>query len=128
MEQIKKDAKLQKELDEKEAERIKKERYNKWWKQERDNKWKQERDNKWKQERDKKIGNERTLNGKESSEQRLLASIKCKLKTEFNLLLNEGNSYKYARRKLLLKYHPDKNKQTIEKLSTIMIQQINELF
>ena len=33
-----------------------------------------------------------------------------KIDIEFNLLISQGKSFDYARKKILLKYHPDKNK------------------
>ena len=51
------------------------------------------------------------------------------LAIEFELLTDEkGLTENRAKKKLLLKYHPDKNRQMSEERATIMTQLINELF
>ena len=120
-EQIKKDAKLQKEQDkreaerrqhEKEAERINKERYNQWRKQQEEEAEK---------ERTKRA--EEEINNPDNPEYIFIK----RLRVEFNLLLSKGSSNKKSKHTLLLKYHPDKNREN-EKWATMMTRNILMLF
>lgn len=117
-EQKKRDAKLQKEQDkrkaerrqhEKEAERINKERYNQWRKQQEEESEK---------ERIKRV--EEEINNPEHI-------VITRLRVEFNLLLSKGCSTKKSKHKLLLKYHPDKNREN-DKWANMMTQNILKLF
>ena len=112
------DAKLQKEQDkqkaerrqhEKEAERINKERYNQWRKQQEEE-----------SEKERTKREEEEINNPEHI-------VITRLRVEFNLLLSKGCSTKKSKHKLLLKYHPDKNREN-DKWANMMTQNILKLF
>ena len=128
-EQIKKDAKLQKEQDkreaerrqhEKEAERINKERYNQWRKQQEEA---EKERTKWEEEAEK----ERTKREEEKMYNSEDMAIITRLRVEFNLLLSKGALHKNCKHKLLLKYHPDKNREN-DKWANKMTLHILKLF
>ena len=128
-EKRKKDAKLQKEQKEqhekrrqheKEAERINKERYNQRRKQQEEEAEKERIKNEEEAEKERTKRAEEEINNPE------YIFIK-RLCVEFNLLLSKGSSKKNCRKKLLLKYHPDKNREN-EKWATMMTRNILMLF
>ena len=128
-EKRKKDAKLQKEQKEqhekrrqheKEAERINKERYNQRRKQQEEEAEKERIKNEEEAEKERIKRAEEEINNPE------YIFIK-RLCVEFNLLLSKGSSKKNCRKKLLLKYHPDKNREN-EKWATMMTRNILMLF
>ena len=105
-------AQLEKELDEIKARRKKKEEAQRKKKEE---------------QRKKKEEEERKKKEEEEEEEEEECADTSQLKTEFNLLTREeGLTKRRAKHKLLLKYHPDKNRQMSEKRSTIMTQLINK--
>ena len=131
-EQIKKDAKLQKEQDkreaerrqhEEEAERINKERYNQWRKQQEEEAEKERIKNEEEAEKERTKRAEEEINNPDNPEYIFIKRL-C---VEFNLLLSKGSSKNNCRKKLLLKYHPDKNREN-EKWATMMTRNILMLF
>ena len=131
-EQIKKDAKLQKEQDkreaerrqhEKEAERINKERYNQRRKQQEEEAEKERIKNEEEAEKERTKRAEEEINNPDNPEYIFIK----RLRVEFNLLLSKGSSKKNCRKKLLLKYHPDKNREN-DKWATMMTRNILMLF
>jgi hypothetical protein len=131
-EQIKKDAKLQKEQDkreaerrqhEKEAERINKERYNQWRKQQEEEAEKERTKRAEEAEKERTKRAEEEINNPDNPEYIFIK----RLRVEFNLLLSKGSSKKHCKNKLLLKYHPDKNREN-DKWATMMTRNILMLF
>ena len=116
-EQIAKKVKLQQKMDETKAHRAQLEKELDEIKARRKKKEEAQRKKKEEEERKKK----------EEEEEEEECADTSQLKTEFNLLTREeGLTKRRAKHKLLLKYHPDKNRQMSEKRSTIMTQLINK--
>ena len=70
---------------------------------------------------------ERTKREEEEINNREDMTIIRRLRVEFNLLLSKGSSNKKSKHTLLLKYHPDKNREN-EKWANTMTLHILELF
>jgi len=132
-EQIKKDAKLQKEQDKREADIRVEEMWEKWRKQEEEEKSEKERT-----KRTEEAEKERTKRAEEAEKERTKREEEEKinnpeyivikrLRVEFNLLLSKGSSNKKSKHTLLLKYHPDKNREN-EKWANTMTLHILKLF
>jgi len=114
-------AQLEKELDEIKARRKKKE--------EAQRKKKEVRRKKEEEEERKKKREEPRRKKKKGVKLTDEESMIYTLVIEFELLTDEkGLTENRAKKKLLLKYHPDKNRQMSEERATIMTQLINELF
>jgi hypothetical protein len=131
-EQRKKDAKLQKEQDEREADIRVEERYKQWTKE------KEEKSEKERTKRAEEAEKERTKRAEEAEKERTKReeeeinnhedmTVITRLRVEFNLLLSKGSSKKHCKHKLLLKYHPDKNREN-DKWATMMTINIMKLF
>ena len=132
-EQRKKDAKLQKEQDKREADIRVEEMYKQWTKE----KEKEEKSEKERTKRTEEAEKERTKRAEEAEKERTKREEEeinnpeyifiRRLRVEFNLLLSKGSSKKHCKHKLLLKYHPDKNREN-EKWATMMTINIMKLF
>lgn len=127
-EQRKKDAKLQKEQDEREAERTRREKEAEIINKERYNQWRKQREEAEKErtKREEEAEKERTKMTEEEINNPEYIVIK-RLRVEFNLLLSKGSSNKKSKHTLLLKYHPDKNREN-EKWANTMTLHILKLF
>ena len=122
-EQKKRDAKLQKEQDKREADIRVEEMYKQWTKE------KEEKSEKERTKRTEEAEKERTKRAEEeinNPDNPEYIFIK-RLRVEFNLLLSKGSSKKNCRKKLLLKYHPDKNREN-DKWANTMTLHILKLF
>ena len=133
-EQKKRDAKLQKEQDKREADIRVEEMYKQWTKE------KEEKSEKERTKRTEEAEKERTKRAEEAEKERTKRAEEeinnpenpeyifiTRLRVEFNLLLSKGDSNKKSKHKLLLKYHPDKNREN-EKWATMMTRNILMLF
>jgi len=130
-EQKKRDAKLQKEQDKREAYIRVEEMYKQWTKRteeaEKERTKRTEEAEKERTKREEEAEKERTKREEEEINNREDMTIIRRLHVEFNLLLSKGYSNKKSKHTLLLKYHPDKNREN-EKWANTMTLNILELF
>jgi hypothetical protein len=130
-EQKKRDAKLQKEQDKREAYIRVEEMYKQWTKRteeaEKERTKRTEEAEKERTKRAEEAEKERTKREEEEINNREDMTIIRRLRVEFNLLLSKGYSKKHCKNKLLLKYHPDKNREN-DKWATMMTRNILMLF
>ena len=129
-EQRKKDA-LQKEQDAKEADIRVAEMWEKCWRKQEEEAQKErtkreEEAQKERTKREEEAQKERTKMAEEEINNPEYIVIK-RLRVEFNLLLSKGDLYKHCKHKLLLKYHPDKNREN-DKWANAMTVHILNLF
>jgi len=130
-EQRKKDA-LQKEQDAKEADIRVAEMWEKCWRKQeeeaqKERKKREEEAQKERTKREEEAEKERTKMAEEEEINNPEYIVIKRLRVEFNLLLSKGDLYKHCKHKLLLKYHPDKNREN-DKWANAMTVHILNLF
>ena len=75
---------------------------------EREQEWEREREREWEREYRERGYREREYREMKCEEKKSMEEKRIDI--EFNLMSSQGKTFDYARKKILLKYHPDKNK------------------